>query len=138
MRTVILKYQSLSENVRLVLTASIGAFLGLIIYELIYQINPMTHRATSSWLLAFVLGVARQHGLHRWLTFQSKSPYWSSLFRAYLMYSGSLVLGLILNIVLIDVFNINHRIAWLSCLILTAFISLFFLKKFVFKKELKR
>jgi len=134
MKYILHNYWILPENIRLVLMAIFGALLGWVIYELIYIYNPFEPRATSSWILAFILGVARQHALHRWLTFQSKSSYWKSLMRAYVMYSTSLILGTILNFILINHFNFNHRIAWLACLGLTACISLFFLRNYVFKK----
>jgi hypothetical protein len=49
------------------------------------------------------------------------------------MYSGSLFFGAGVNWVLTEVLNINHRLAWVCCLSITASISFFFLKRFVFK-----
>ncbi len=127
------KYHNLPENVRLILTAIIGALVGLITYEIIYFLNPMEPRASSSWFIAFVIGVARQHALHRWLTFLHKTSYWKSLAKAYVMYSGSLFVTSALNWILTEELLIHHRIAWGLCLIATGLISLIFLKRFVFK-----
>lgn len=134
MNSILSAYRKLHENTRMVLTAIIGALLGLITYEIIYLINPFEPKASSSWFIANIINIARQHGLHRWLTFHTyKTRYWESLMRAYIMYSGSLIVGVGVNWLLTEVMGINHRIAWVCCLIITALISFFFLKRFVFK-----
>jgi len=131
--SIISSYKSLPENVKLVLTGIIGALLGFVTYEIIYFINPFEPKASISWFLAFIAGVARQHALHRWLTFNFKTPYWKSLFKAYVMYSGSLLLSSALNWFLTEIIQLHHRIAWACCLLITALISLVLLKKYVFK-----
>ena len=133
MNKILLVYRRFPENIRLVLTAIIGALIGFITYEIIYYFNPISPKASSSWFLSFIIGVVRQHGLHRWLTFSHKTSYWKSLYRAYVMYSGSLLITSGFNWVLTEVVLLNHRIAWGCCLLMTALISLIFLKKYVFK-----
>lgn len=86
-------YRALPETSRMALTAVLGALTGLVSYEIIYWLNPLEPRATTSWVVSFLLGVTRQHGLHRWLTFNHRVPYWPSLGRAYVLYSGSLLWG---------------------------------------------
>jgi putative flippase GtrA len=117
----------------LVITACLGALIGFVTYEIIYWINPIDPRASTSWFIAFVVGVARQHALHRWLTFSHPTPYWKSLGRAYVMYSGSLVVTSALNWGLTEQLLLNHRLAWAICLLVTALISLVFLKRYVFR-----
>jgi putative flippase GtrA len=129
-------YRRMPETMRMVVTALVGALIGLVTYEIVYALNPFEPRATSSWLLAFAIGVSRQHSLHRWLTFDHESPYWRSLGRAYLMYSGTAVVGTALNWLLTEEFALNHRLAWLICLVNTALISLLFLRRFVFAPRL--
>ena len=133
MNKILFAYKRFPENVRLILTAIVGALIGYITYEIIYYFNPFSPKASSSWFLAFIIGVARQHALHRWLTFSHKTSYWKSLFRAYIMYSGSLFISSGLNWFLTEIVSLNHRLAWGCCLITTALISLIFLKKYVFK-----
>lgn len=135
MRRILITYRKYPENIRLVLTAILGASFGYITYEIIYSINPIIPKASSSWCIAFIIDVLRQHTLHRWLTFSHKTPYWKSLGRAYLMYSGALLITSGLNWLLTEVVLLNHRIAWGCCLILKALISLIFLKNYVFKRE---
>ena len=113
-------------------TAVTGAGIGYLTYEVIYYLNPLNNKATSSWITAFIIGVARQHGLHRIFTFEHYSPYWKSLGRAYIMYSASALIGGLANFTMVQIYQIHHRIAWLVCLGITASISLIFLKKHVF------
>ncbi len=127
---------SQSQSFRMVAVAIAGAIIGFLTYELIYLLNPLESRATSSWTFAFFVGVARQHHLHRIITFKSKSPYPKSLFRAYTMYSGSALSGALLNYFLTDIYSINHHLAWFVCLIFTSLISLFLLKRYVFSTGL--
>lgn len=130
------KYRSMPEKVRLGCTAVLGAAVGLLTYELIYFAMPLQPRATISWILAFLLGVARQHGLHRWLTFSDRaSPYWSSLSRAYVMYSGAFVAGAALDWILTEQVGMHHRLAWACCLLTTMTISLGFLRSYVFAES---
>ena len=130
---MIAAYHQLPEPARLVCTAILGAGIGWVTYEIIYRLNPLrASRATTSWAVAFLIGVARQHGLHRTLTFTQHSPYWPSLGRAYLFYSVSAVLGAGLNYTLTVRAGLHHRLAWAACLLLTASISVLFLKRLVF------
>lgn len=131
---VISAYKNLPENVRLLLTAIIGASIGFVTYKIIYFINPIKPRASSSWVIAFLIDVLRQHALHRWLTFDIKTHYWKSLLRAYVMYLGALITTTGLNWVLTNKMLMNHQFVWLICILLKASISLIFLKKYVFKK----
>jgi putative flippase GtrA len=127
------RYHALPENLRIVLTAALGAMTGMVTYELVYLVDPFEPRATTAWTASFLINVARQHSFHRVLTFTHPTPYWSSLARAYVMYTGSLVLGAGLNWLLTQKLGVNHRVAWFCCLMNTAVISLFFLKRFVFR-----
>ena len=125
-------YREQPQNLRIVLTAIIGAAIGWVFYEIVYALNPMEPRATTSWLIAYAIGIARQHGLHRWLSFDTQAPYWPSLRRAYVMYAGSAAAGTALNALLTGPLGLHHRLAWLLCLLLTASSSLVFLKSYVF------
>jgi hypothetical protein len=122
------------EKIRMLIIAIIGSLIGWITYEIIYSINPLRScRASSSWLLEFIIGTARQHALHRFFTFTHYVPYWSSLVRAYIYYSTTACIGAGFNFTLTELLHVHHRIAWATCLIVTAIISLCYLKKIVFK-----
>ena len=126
-------YQQLPEPVRLTLTAILGAGVGWVTYELIYWLNPLTrYRATTTWSLSFLIGVSRQHALHRTLTFTHESPYWGSLIRAYAFYSISGLIGAGVNYWLTEHLQVHHRLAWLCCLGITALLSILCLKRWVF------
>lgn len=129
------RYHALPEKVRMVLTAILGALTGLVTYEIFYALDPFEPRATTAWTASFLVGIARQHGLHRLLTFTHPTPYWRSLRRAYVMYSGTLLWGTGLNWVLTEKLGVGHQVAWFCCLMSTATISLFLLKRFVFAPD---
>jgi putative flippase GtrA len=124
--------QRLPETPRLVLVAIVGGLIGLLVYEIIYYLNPIEPRATSSWLLSFAVGVPRQHALHRWLTYVDQTPYWDSLKRAYALYTSLVVLTTSLNYLLVEELHVHHRIAWLICTTSAGAINLFVLKRFVY------
>jgi putative flippase GtrA len=86
------------EKIRMILIAVIGGIIGWITYECIYWLNPLhSCRASSSWLLEFMIGTARQHAMHRWFTFRHTGSYWGSLLKAYLYYSVTACLGTGIN-----------------------------------------
>jgi len=118
--------------VRLVIVAVLGAAIGYITYEIIYFFVRWEPRSTLSWTLAFLIGVIRQHYLHRRWTFQLFQRPPGSLMRAFILYSGSATTGAAANYVLVNLLGIHHRVAWLVCLLITATFSLIFLKSFVF------
>jgi putative flippase GtrA len=126
-------YRSQPEPLRIVGTALLGASIGYVTYALIYAVNPLPWRATTSWFAAFLVNVTRQHALHRLLTFDARAEYWGSLRRAYVMYSGSALATTTLNWYLTVVRGVGHQLAWLACLGLTALLSLVFLKRYVFR-----
>ena len=126
-------YRRLPYPIRLGLTAVLGASIGWGTYEVVFWLNPTEQiRATSSWAIGFVIGVARQHALHRFLTFGGTTPYWSELGRAYAFYSISAVIGAAANYAMTVGLGWHHRLAYLGCLSITALFSLLFLKKLVF------
>jgi putative flippase GtrA len=130
---MILAYHQFPETLRMMLTAILGAGIGWITYEIIYWLIPaFSCRATASWVLAFTIGVVRQHALHRTLTFIEHTPYLSSLGRAYIFYAMATFCGAFLNYTLTVHLEVHHRMAWLACLLLTGLLSFFFLKRMVF------
>lgn len=127
------RYQAWPEPMRIIATAFIGAAIGYATYRLVYAVNPLQPRTTTSWLVTFIANIARQHGLHRSLTFEHSGPYWPSLRRAYVMYAGTAIATTALNWYLTVARGLSPDLAWVICMALTAAISLIFLKRFVFK-----
>ncbi|WP_298512292.1 GtrA family protein [uncultured Kordia sp.] len=122
-----------SENVRMLVIATIGMILSLLTYEIIYYLNPFSPKATISWTIAFIIGTARQHALHRYFTFLHKGSYFKSLYRAYIVDIGGLVFTTGLNWFLSEFLQVHHRFVWACCVAATALIGLVFLKKYIFK-----
>jgi putative flippase GtrA len=121
-----------SQTARLVAVALLGAAIGWVTYELVFWLYPLRRlRAPASWMLAFVVGVARQHALHRRLTFRSDAAYWPSLARAYRYYGVVALVGGALDAALTTA-GVPHRVAWLLCLAVTAAAGVLFLERHVF------
>ncbi|MFW6254904.1 MAG: hypothetical protein ACOC41_08250 [Chitinivibrionales bacterium] len=128
-----MRFSRLPEKLRIILIAMLGTAIGWITYEVVYFFIPVDeHKATISWAVSFVIDIFRQHGLHSIFTFNHSFSYWNSLGRAYVYYPLTAIVGMTANFFLTEHFAINHRIAWLLCLIIIALINLFLLKKVVF------
>jgi putative flippase GtrA len=130
---MIFNFYKQPEFVRMLIVAIIGALLSFVTYEIVFYLNPWSPKATLSWVIAFIIGVVRQHALHRYFTFSHKTPYFKSLYKAYILDFGGLLYSSGLNWILSNTFKLNHRLVWLCCILSTALISFVFLKKYVFK-----
>ena len=126
-------FRSLPEPARITATAILGSLIGLITYEIIYFLNPLEARAPSSWLLAFMIDVPRQHFLHRWLTFDDVSAYWPSLGKAFVLYATIAAGTTGLDWWLVVDSGLHHRWGWLVCTLATGAVNLFVLKRFVYR-----
>jgi len=131
----LIKNKKPTEFLRMILIALLGVFLGFITYEIIYFINPFAPKETVSWFFAFLVGVARQHTLHRNFTFSHKTFYWKTLRRAYILNTGTLIFSATLNWFLTVVLNLHYRIAWVCCIVFTGLMGLLFLKRYVFNPK---
>jgi putative flippase GtrA len=127
--------KSLPEKVRYVI---IGGFSSLIIgwfvYNIIYYLNPIPPRATSSWFIAYLFAVWQQHGMHWKFTFENRSlPYFQSLRNAYGAYSIGLIFSTVVNYFLTESEGINIQIAWLISSISGVAFNFVLLRKMAFQ-----
>lgn len=122
------------EIVRVGIAAAIGTLLAWVTYELVFFLNPLEPRATTSWAVAFLIGVFRQHHIHRVLSFpNSVFSYSGSLSREAVASIIILIAGAGLNFLLTQRFGIHHRMAWGSCLISVAALEYGLMKFFIFR-----
>lgn len=130
-----LSWERTPEKIRFILVGGVGVLIGWAVYNIVYHLNPITEfKAPSSWLIAALLNVFRQHGFHFILTFKDHdSEYIPSLIGAYWSYSLGITLGLILDFTLTEIFNLNHQLAWIIVMICSLPISFVMLKRFSFK-----
>ena len=128
------RWMSLPERVRFLVVGAIGVSVGWIVYNIIYFLNPFeSAKATSSWVIAYILGVFRQHGLHYFLTFtESRTPYKKSLKGAFVAYSIGMLLSTIVNLYLNEEIGLNYNISWLFSVIFSVGINYWSLKKLAF------
>ena len=117
----------------MLIVALAGVVLGYITYEIIYYFNPISPKTTLSWALAFIIGVWRQHALHRRFTFLHKTSYFQSLTKAYMVDIAVLVFSTALSWWLSEIMGLGHRWVWLICLIISSIVSFIALKHYIFK-----
>jgi len=122
------------ELTRVAITAAIGTVLAWITYEVVYALNGLAARATTSWVIAFTIGIFRQHHLHRTLSFPAtRLSYGDSLRREVLASIVIIVASAGLNYALTVLVGLHHRLAWIACLVSVATLEYALMKLFVFR-----
>ncbi len=124
------------ELARVCITAAIGTFFALITYEIVHAVNTIEPRATTSWAIAFSIGIIRQHHLHRTLSFPgNRVPYGQSLLRDAAVSLAVFVGSTAGNFVLTERVGLYHRWAWACCLAGAALFEYLLMKFFVFQSS---
>jgi putative flippase GtrA len=96
----------------------------------VFYIYPYEwERATVCWTVSYTLSVVIRHFSHRILVFgEPDGTYCQSLGRTYLTYSSSIIISIMTNHVLIDVFQCSHKMAWILTMLWTGVYNYFALK----------
>jgi len=124
------------ELVRIAIVAAIGTVLAWITYEVVFALNGIEPRATTTWIFAFLIGVFRQHHMHRTLSFPSvRAAYCTSLRREALASVCILGASAGLNYWLTAVSGLHHRLAWAVCLAGVAALEYALMKLYVFRSR---
>ena len=125
-----------SELERVVSVALFGTLVSWLTYELIFLINPIEPRATTSWFLTYLTAIVRQHHLHRLISFPGPKANYAATFRRQVLVNITLLgLGGGLNYVLVELADLHHRLAWLICMALVASSNYLSRKFFVFRRQ---
>ena len=117
---------------RFLAVGPVGIGLGALQYELLWWINPLDGlRASSTWLVASLIGVTWVHALHCRFTFRSSARgLWrATIGRAYLLYSASIGLGTFGMWVLVDEIGVPRTPSWFITTALTSLFNFFFLRR---------
>lgn len=123
------------EIVRVGIAAAIGTLLAWLTYELVFFLNPLEPRGTTSWAVAFLIGIFRQHHIHRVLSFpNSRLRYSGSLSREAVASFVILFVVAGLNFLLTQRHGFHHRLAWGLCLISVAALEYGLMKFFIFRR----
>ena len=132
--TLVERWDNLPDKIRFVIVGIVGLCISWIFYNVIYFLNPLeNNRATTSWVLGYLIAVLRQHALHYWFTFtNSTTPYLRSLASAYVAYSAGGVLTTILNYILNETMGMNYQLAWAISATSSAGINYILLSRFAF------
>ena len=127
------------EIYRVGIVAAIGTAASYVTYEVVFFLNSIEPRATTSWAIAFVIGVFRQHHLHRYLAFpKTAERYKVTLQREWLASLTVFLFSVGLNFYLTQKLSFHHRIAWVACVASAAGVEYGLLKFFVFRQTMQR
>lgn len=138
LRHIVHRVHDQPEVIRIAIVAAIGTVLAWVTYEIVYLLNPFTPRATVSWVIAFTIGIFRQHHLHRTLSFpNTRLSYHVSLKREVVASIFIIFASAALNYVLTHISMLHHRLAWGICLCSTASLEYALMKLFVFHSRRK-
>lgn len=139
MNTVVSWIRRQDEILRIGIVAAIGTVASYLTYEAVFFVNRIEPRATTSWTLSFAIGVFRQHHLHRYLSFpKTTARYEVTLQREWLASLIVLIGSVGLNFYLTQTLSLQHRIAWVACVVSAAGLEYGLLKFFVFRRSKKR
>ena len=87
------------------------------------------YRPTVCWTVSYTLVIIVRHYSHRLLVFgEFEGSYCSSLGRTYLTYSSSIVISMMTNHILVDMFFFTHQQAWVLTMLWTGVYNYFALK----------
>lgn len=124
------------EVERVASVALFGTLVSWLTYELIFLVNPLEPRATTSWFLTYLTAIVRQHHLHRVISFPGPKAGYAATFRRQVVVNVTLLgLGGGLNYGLVELAGMHHRPAWLICMALVATANYLSMKFFVFRRR---
>jgi putative flippase GtrA len=128
------RFFALPRPARFIVVGFGGVAIGFVVYNAIYWMNPFEPKATISWAFASLIGVWRQHWLHRVFTFHDRRVgYLNSLWLAYVAYSLSIVGSTALNWWLTEVLFVHHLAAWTMCIGGSVALNYFLLERVAFR-----
>jgi putative flippase GtrA len=117
---------------RFLLVGPVGVVLGMLQYELLWQLNRLdAYRASSTWIVSSVLGIAWVHALHCRFTFRGPgSARWGdTIGRAYLLYASTVAIGSWLMWLLVDEMSVRRASAWLLTTAVTSVLNFVLLRR---------
>lgn len=125
------------ELTRFLISGVVGTAVGFVTYRLIWWLLPeFSYRTTAAWFINYNVAVARQHWLHCRFTFAAeKRGFWSTLPRAYMIYSIVLVVTTAFNAVLVGRFGFGPDLAWVCCYGLAMLINYPIVKRFIYTRS---
>jgi len=125
------------EFMRFNVTGCFNTAFAFTLYQILYWINIWdAHTAVSAWIVSNVIGNVEAHYMHYRFTFDSSFAYFYSLNRAFWCYSGQLVVTTSLEFIMIEVWLINHNIAWLINTCVFGFLNFVLIRWLAFPPDL--
>ncbi len=118
----------------------VGCFnsaFAFLLYLMLYQINLWdAHTAVAAWVVSSIIGNIEAHFMHYRFTFKSTFRYAQSLNRAFWCYTSLLVVTTTMEYIMIELWAINHYLAWLFNTCGTGILNIVLIRWFAFPPEL--
>jgi len=128
-------YEFLKFNI----AGTFNFIFALVLYEALYWVDLWSaHTAVAAWAVSSAIGNVEAHFMHYRFTFKSTFSYFRSLNRAFWTYSGQLVVTTLSHYLMVEVFHVNHRIAWLVNTCVFGFVNFLLIRWIAFPPEFDR
>ena len=119
---------------------AVGFFTSAIcwlLYEGLYRLHiSESFREAAAWAVSYSLTSVLAHYLHFRLTFDSRRPYWPSMWRTLLVYGTSMVCSSITDHLLVE--HMHHRLAWAVNMSGFGLINFFVLRYYAYHEVLPK
>tara|TARA_B100000959_G_scaffold244032_1_gene267706 strand:+ start:2040 stop:2519 length:480 start_codon:yes stop_codon:yes gene_type:complete len=127
----------LREFMRFNVTGCFNTAFSFTLYQILYWANIWdAHTAVSAWVVSNIIGNVEAHYMHYKFTFDSSFAYKASLNRAFWCYTGQLVVTTALEFLMIEIWLINHNIAWLINTCVFGFLNFVLIRWLAFPPDL--
>ena len=123
-----------SQKLRYLAIGAWNTFAGYLIFAGLYLVIGARIGYMLTALLSHVLAVIQSFVTQRQFVFRSQGVWWVEYTRFNITHSGSLLIGLMLLPVLIEMFDFQPLVAQAIATVLTVFLSYFLHKNFTFLK----
>lgn len=125
-----------NEFMKFNLVGCFNSAFGFLLYYILYQINLWdAHTAVAAWVVSSIIGNIEAHFMHYKFTFKSTFKYSTSLNRAFWCYTGLLVITTSMEYLLIELWHINHYLAWLFNTCVFGFLNFVLIRWLAFPPE---
>lgn len=125
------------EFMRFNVTGCFNTAFSFTLYQILYWVNIWdAHTAVSAWVVSNIIGNVEAHYMHYKFTFHSSFEYAASLNRAFWCYTAQLVVTTSSEIVMIEIWGVNHNIAWLINTCVFGFVNFLLIRWLAFPPDL--
>ena len=127
----------INEFLKFNIVGTFNFFFALTLYEVLYWVDLWpAHTAVAAWAVSTAIGNVDAHYMDYKFTFKSTFSYFRSLNRAFWTYTGQLVVTTSSHYLMVEVFLVHHRIAYLVNTCVFGFLNFVLIRWLAFPPEL--